>query len=149
MDPLRSRKRPPRTIRADFARGFLTLALLPALLQPFLRVDGAHLGVNYGLNRVRFPPVGAGIRAKAVPKEATALKGGVQITVKEATVAIEDAGLQGKFSSPPAQRGTEQLSRERTRGPLASPCGPRSTIAGLLQSSPTRGRRRSVTSAQS
>jgi hypothetical protein len=84
-----------------------------------------------------------------VPKEATALKGGVQITVKEATVAIEDAGLQGKFSSPPVQRGTEQLSRERTRGPLASPCGPGSTIAGLLQSSPTRGRRRSVTSAQS
>ena len=88
VDPDRARSGP---FGQTIAHGFLTLALLPALLQPLLRVEGARLGVNYGLNRVRFPapvPVGARIRAKALLKEATAFEGGVQIVV-ETTVEIE------------------------------------------------------------
>jgi acyl dehydratase len=88
VDPERARSGP---FGQTIAHGFLTLALLPALLQPLLRVEGARLGVNYGLNRVRFPapvPFGARIRAKARLKEATAFEGGVQIAV-EATVEIE------------------------------------------------------------
>ncbi|HVB13319.1 MAG TPA: MaoC family dehydratase [Candidatus Dormibacteraeota bacterium] len=88
VDPERARSGP---FGQTIAHGFLTLALLPELVQPLLRVEGARLGVNYGLNRVRFPapvPVGARIRAKAQLKEATAFEGGVQIVV-ETTVEIE------------------------------------------------------------
>ncbi len=43
------------------AHGFLTLSLLPKLAESALKVDDVRMGVNYGLNRVRFPapvPVG-------------------------------------------------------------------------------------------
>lgn len=36
------------------AHGFLTLSLLPAMLAESVHVNGAVMGVNYGLNRVRF-----------------------------------------------------------------------------------------------
>jgi acyl dehydratase len=48
------------------AHGFLTLSLLPMLTMQVLRVDGVRMGVNYGLNKVRFPapvPSGSAIRA--------------------------------------------------------------------------------------
>ncbi|MGH7691893.1 MAG: MaoC family dehydratase [Candidatus Dormibacteria bacterium] len=88
IDPERAQSGP---FGQTIAHGFLTLALLPDLLQSVLRVEGARLGVNYGLNRVRFPapvPVGSRIRAKAQLLEATAFDGGVQIVV-ETTVEVE------------------------------------------------------------
>jgi hypothetical protein len=36
--------------------GFLTLSLLPYLTQQAIRIEGLRLTLNYGLNRVRFPP---------------------------------------------------------------------------------------------
>ncbi|MFE8647221.1 MaoC family dehydratase [Sphingomonas sp. NCPPB 2930] len=54
---------------APIAHGFLTLSLLPALMQSTLSVDEARMGVNYGLNKVRFPapvPVGSRLRARFV-----------------------------------------------------------------------------------
>lgn len=36
------------------AHGFLTLSLLPKLSKDTFRVTGARMGINYGLNRVRF-----------------------------------------------------------------------------------------------
>jgi len=48
------------------AHGFLTLSLLPYFLQHALEIRGARLGINYGLNRVRFTgPVPAGSRVRA------------------------------------------------------------------------------------
>jgi acyl dehydratase len=48
------------------AHGFLTLSLIPYLAGQLRRSDGARMGINYGLNRVRFPaPVAVGSRIRA------------------------------------------------------------------------------------
>jgi len=52
---------------ATVAHGFLTLALLPALLVNALHMVDMKMGLNYGLNKVRFPapvPVGSRVRAR-------------------------------------------------------------------------------------
>ena len=48
------------------AHGFLTLSLLSHLLRDAVEIQGARLGINYGLNRVRFTgPVPSGSRVRA------------------------------------------------------------------------------------
>lgn len=48
------------------AHGFLTLSLLSHFMKDVLDVRGIRMGVNYGLNRVRFPaPVRSGTRIRA------------------------------------------------------------------------------------
>ncbi len=48
------------------AHGFLTLSLLPYLMGQAVEIQGMPLGINYGLNRVRFSgPVPAGSRVRA------------------------------------------------------------------------------------
>jgi acyl dehydratase len=48
------------------AHGFLTLSLLSCLMKQAIEVRGVRMGVNYGLNRVRFPaPVRSGSRIRA------------------------------------------------------------------------------------
>jgi acyl dehydratase len=74
------------------AHGFLTLSLLSHLVSELRRVEGARMGINYGLNKVRFPapvPVDGRIRARAsmVSAEPTA-DGGVQV-VTRVTVEVE------------------------------------------------------------
>jgi acyl dehydratase len=50
---------------ATIAHGFLTLSLIPGLSKENYRVDNAKMGINYGLNRVRFlAPVPAGSRIR-------------------------------------------------------------------------------------
>lgn len=74
------------------AHGYLTLSLLPVLLQQIYRVEGARMVVNYGLNKVRFPapvPVGSRLRATAMLTDAKAVDGGVQA---EVTTTIEIDG---------------------------------------------------------
>ena len=45
--------------------GYLTLSLVPIFVFQLLKVDGAKLVVNYGLNKARFPaPVPAGSRVR-------------------------------------------------------------------------------------
>ena len=54
---------------ATVAHGYLTLSLVAPLLDGLVRVEGVAMGVNYGLDRVRFPaPVisGSRLRARAV-----------------------------------------------------------------------------------
>jgi acyl dehydratase len=47
------------------AHGFLTLSLIPGLSKDNYRVDNAKMGINYGLNKVRFlAPVPAGSRIR-------------------------------------------------------------------------------------
>jgi acyl dehydratase len=90
VDPDRAAKGPfGRTV----AHGFLTLSLIPVLAQEVYRIDGVRMGVNYGLNRVRFPaplPVGSRVRAGVEFVEITEVDGGVQI-VSRVTVEAEGA----------------------------------------------------------
>ena len=50
------------------AHGYLSLSLLPGLLSEVLTVEGARMGINYGIDRVRFTapvPVDSQVRLKA------------------------------------------------------------------------------------
>jgi hypothetical protein len=52
---------------ATIAHGFLTLSLLPMLMERALVIEDVRMGVNYGLNRVRFTspvPVGSHLRGR-------------------------------------------------------------------------------------
>ncbi len=89
VDPERARTGPYRT---TVAHGFLTLSLLPEMEASALVLDDVRLGVNYGLNRVRFPdpvPVGSRLRGHfRLLAYDTLPDGGVQLTV-EVTVERE------------------------------------------------------------
>ena len=78
---------------ATIAHGYLTLALTNLLLPQIVRVDGISMGVNYGVNRVRFPQpvvVGSRLRASAVLTAADELPGGAGVqTVITITVEVE------------------------------------------------------------
>lgn len=89
VDPERARAGPYRT---TVAHGFLTLSLLPEMEASALVLGDVRLGVNYGLNRVRFPdpvPVGSRLRGhfRLLAYE-TLPDGGVQLIV-EVTVERE------------------------------------------------------------
>ncbi|MER7078434.1 Acyl dehydratase [Saccharopolyspora kobensis] len=78
---------------APIAHGFLTLSLLSKLNSQNYRFEGAKMGINYGLNKVRFPspvPVGARIRSVAELADVTEVQGGVQLTIRS-TIEIEGA----------------------------------------------------------
>ncbi|WP_426508743.1 MaoC family dehydratase [Dactylosporangium sp. McL0621] len=63
VDPERAKEGPFGT---TIAHGYLTLSLLPILVGQVYRVDGVRMGINYGLDMVRFPsplPTGSKIRA--------------------------------------------------------------------------------------
>jgi acyl dehydratase len=50
---------------ATIAHGFLTLSLIPGLSKDNYRVENAKMGINYGLNKVRFlAPVTPGSRVR-------------------------------------------------------------------------------------
>ena len=65
------------------AHGFLTLSLLSRLLREAVEIHGARLGINYGLNRVRFTgpvPSGSRVRARFRLAAAEDIEQGVQTT---------------------------------------------------------------------
>jgi acyl dehydratase len=67
------------------AHGFLTLSLLPKLAQSALEVGDVRMGVNYGLNRVRFPapvPSGSRIRARLKLLSYEPMDGGAQLVMQ-------------------------------------------------------------------
>ena len=52
---------------APIAHGFLTLSMLPKFFESSFEIVGSRMGVNYGLNKVRFTapvPVGSRLRAQ-------------------------------------------------------------------------------------
>ncbi|MFI7419091.1 MaoC family dehydratase [Nonomuraea sp. NPDC049684] len=74
------------------AHGFLTLSLLPTFMFEMVRVEGIAMGVNYGLNKVRFPrPVPVGGRVRAVG-ELTDVKGTPAGYLANLKVTIEIEG---------------------------------------------------------
>jgi acyl dehydratase len=74
--------------KTTIAHGFLTLALIPAMVREIYAVHGAAMGINYGLERVRFPaPVTSGSEVRAhVLLKTTAADGGRVRVVTEVTV---------------------------------------------------------------
>jgi acyl dehydratase len=74
------------------AHGYLTLSLLPVLMQAAYRIENVRMGINYGLNRVRFPavvPAGSRVRGHATLTAYEPLEGGAQLSV---TISIEREG---------------------------------------------------------
>ncbi|MGH8686385.1 MAG: MaoC family dehydratase [Burkholderiales bacterium] len=81
VDPERAKKSP---FRSTIAHGFLTLSMLPKLTESTFEFSDRRMGVNYGLNKVRFTapvPAGARIRARFALEKYEMLEGnGVQTT---------------------------------------------------------------------
>jgi acyl dehydratase len=69
---------------APIAHGFLTLSLIPRFFESAVDIRGTRMGVNYGLNRVRFTgpvPVGSRLRATLKLQECVPVPdNGVQTT---------------------------------------------------------------------
>jgi len=81
LDPDRAARESP--FKTTIAHGFLTLSLLSALSRTAISVGGVRMGINYGLNRVRFVspvPAGARIRGRFTLATVEEIKGGVQST---------------------------------------------------------------------
>jgi acyl dehydratase len=89
IDVERAKKESP--FGGAIAHGYLTLSLITPMWTQVLTVSDATMGVNYGLNKVRFPapvPVGARIRLTGTLKDVEEIKGGYQLTV-EAVIEAE------------------------------------------------------------
>lgn len=81
IDPERAARESP--FKQAIAHGFLTLSLLSELMKLAVSVGGLRMGLNYGLNRVRFVapvPAGSRIRGRFTLAEMEEIKGGVQAT---------------------------------------------------------------------
>jgi acyl dehydratase len=78
---------------APIAHGFLTLSLIPRFFESALDIRNTRMGVNYGLNRVRFTgpvPVNSRLRARIKLLECAPVEGnGWQMTWQ---VTIEREG---------------------------------------------------------
>lgn len=108
VDPVRAAKGP---YGGTVAHGFLTLALLPELGQAALQIGDVRMGINYGLNKVRFPaPVKSGARVRGRFKllALEPLPGGAQLTM-EVTIEIEGGDKPACVA--------ESLSRRYTQAP--------------------------------
>ena len=80
-DPERAALESP--FKVTIAHGFLTLSLLSELGKQTMSVGGVRMGINYGLNRVRFVspvPAGSRIRGRFTLSELEEIKGGTQAT---------------------------------------------------------------------
>ena len=68
---------------APIAHGFLTLSLLPKFFETSMAIRDSRMGVNYGLNKVRFTapvPVGSRLRARMTLLSCDAIdNGGMQM----------------------------------------------------------------------
>ncbi len=66
------------------AHGFLTLSLLSYLMSQTVKIKiPIRMGINYGLNKVRFPsavPAGSKVRARATLQSLEDIPGGQQLT---------------------------------------------------------------------
>ena len=94
VDPVRAKGGP---FGACIAHGYLTLSLVNLFLPQIVEVRGIRMGVNYGVDKVRFPTpvrVGARIRGGGELINVEEVKGGVQATIR-VTVDIEGSERPG------------------------------------------------------
>ncbi|HTD04835.1 MaoC family dehydratase [Undibacterium sp.] len=90
IDVERSKRESP--FGGPIAHGFLTLSLLPMLMANAIHLSDVKMGVNYGLNKVRFTapvPAGSRVRAKLKLLDVEDIAGGAQMTWE---VTIEREG---------------------------------------------------------
>jgi acyl dehydratase len=90
VDPERAKDGP---FGVAIGHGYLTLSLVPVLLNKVIRVDNMKFGINYGANKVRFPspvPVGAELRMGVTVASAEEVEGGVQVTY-DMVLEVKDA----------------------------------------------------------
>ncbi len=90
VDPERAKAGP---FGGPIAHGYLTLSLAPMLLEQVIRVTGISMGVNYGLNKLRFPspvPVGSKVRLGGTLAAAEEIAGGAQVTI-DMVIEVEGA----------------------------------------------------------
>jgi acyl dehydratase len=88
VDPERARTGPFGT---TIGHGYLTLSLIPVMSHEVVPQRG-RMGINYGLNRVRFPapvPVGSRLRGTFEVVSVEEIEGGEQLTM---TARIEREG---------------------------------------------------------
>src|SRR5437764_12953449 len=74
------------------AHGYYTLSLMPKFTYELFSFEGFAFGLNYGLNKVRFPspmPVGDKVRMRAELVSVEDIPGGAQVTTK---LTFERAG---------------------------------------------------------
>lgn len=91
VDPERAKNGP---FGACIAHGYLTLALAGSFFLERIASAEARMGVNYGLDKVRFPApvrVGARIRGRGELIRAERVEGGVQAVIR---VAVEIEGSE-------------------------------------------------------
>jgi len=92
VDPARAKASP---LGGTIAHGFLTLSLLSHLSEATFSFSDRKMGVNYGLNRVRFTspvPVGSRVRARFMLQKFERIENnGVQVTW---TTVIEREGAE-------------------------------------------------------
>jgi acyl dehydratase len=89
VDPVKAAEGP---FGKTIAHGFLTLSLMPEMFASAFAVDDVRMGVNYGLNKVRFTapvPSGSRVRGHFVLHGFHGIEGGAQMAV---TVTVELEG---------------------------------------------------------
>lgn len=89
VDPERAAAGP---FGSTIAHGYLTLALTNLFLPELMVVEDISMGVNYGVDKVRFPapvPVGSRLRAHGVISQVSEIPGGAQAVV---TITVEIDG---------------------------------------------------------
>ncbi len=86
VDPEKAKTGP---FGATIAHGYLTLSLVNLFLPQLIEVRGISMGLNYGLNKVRFPavvPAGTRVRGKgeliSVDKMGAAIQSIMRVTVE-------------------------------------------------------------------
>jgi len=82
IDVERAQKESP--FGGPVAHGYYTLSLAPYLLSQVWAVQGIRMGVNYGLNKLRFPSpvlVGKRVRVRATLNNVEDVSGGIQVTI--------------------------------------------------------------------
>ena len=89
VDPEKAAKTPFGT---TIAHGFLTMSMLSAMVYQMPSMEGVTMGVNYGMNKMRFVspvPVGSRIRGRFVLSKFEEIRPGEVQTTTTVTVEIE------------------------------------------------------------
>ncbi|HYH91051.1 MAG TPA: MaoC family dehydratase [Solirubrobacteraceae bacterium] len=82
VDPERAKETP---FGGTIAHGYYTLSLAPRFSYEIFELEGFAFGLNYGLNKVRFPaalPVGSRVRMRAKVVGVEEIQGGAQFTLE-------------------------------------------------------------------
>jgi len=78
--------------RTTIAHGYLTLSLIPMFIHEVLVVDGVKMGINYGVNKVRFPapvPVDSNVRLRAKLQSVEPVDNGGYQVITQCTIERE------------------------------------------------------------